>query len=136
MRSIRTQADDLGDIYSVETGLDASDGPGNRDMARQEFKDDADINILMHRFGVVPLQKPVFFGDVDYGIDLQQALAAVKQAREAWQTMPADIKADYPTWQSLLNGLELGQIVLKPESEKPPENVTEPLQTPVPTGAA
>lgn len=133
--AIRTQSDELQDIVSAETTLDASDRPENRDMARQEFKADADINTLLMRFGVMPPQKEVYFGDVDYSIDLQQALSAVKQARDAWRRMPAEVKADFPTWQSLLNGLELGTIQLRPESEKPEETVTEPLQS-APTGGA
>lgn len=126
VRAIRTQADDLFDEYSVATGMDASKG----DTARQEFKADADINVMLGKFGVFAPQKQLFFGDVDYGIDLQQAFAAIADAKQAWQVMPPEIKKEFPTWRDLLNGLESGQIKLN-EGEAP--IVTESLQTP-PTG--
>lgn len=120
--AIRTQQDGLGDIYSVNGGIDASQG----DVARQEFKADADINLMLAKFGVFAPQKQVYFGDVDYGIDLQQALAAIADAKQAWQVMPPEIKKEFPTWKELLNALESGQIKLN-EGEKP--IVTESLQT-------
>lgn len=124
--AIRTQVDGLFDVYSVEFGLDASDGPGNRDMAHQEFKKGADITEIMKSFGVFSPQKQLYFGEVDYSIDLQQALGAIADAKAAWQVMPPDVKKEFRTWQELLNALESGQIKLN-EGDKP--IVTEPLQT-------
>lgn len=124
--AIRTQSDGLGDIVSLETGLDASASPTNRDMARQEFKQEADINVQLAKFGVFAPQRQLYFGDVDYGIELQEALAAIADAKNAWRQMPEEIQKRYRTWQSLLNALETGEIKLN-EGEAP--IVTEPLQT-------
>lgn len=124
--AIRTQSDDLFDIYSVDTAVDASSSPENRDVARQEFKAEADINIMLAKFGVFAPQKQLFFEDVDYGIDLQQALGAIADAKRAWQVMPPEIKLQFPNWRDLLNALESGQIKLN-EGEAP--IVTESLQT-------
>lgn len=126
-KAIRSQSDDLGDVYSVEIVPDFSKAV---DTARQEFKDEADINILLKRFGVFAPQKQLQFGHVDYGLDLQQAFAAIADAKRAWQVMPADVKSEFPTWQSLLNAIESGQIKITPEAEI----VTEVLQS-APTGA-
>lgn len=126
--AIRTQSDELGDIVSLETGLDASASATNRDMARQEFKQEADINVQLAKFGVFAPQRQLYFGDVDYGLELQEALAAIADAKNAWRQMPEEIQKRYRTWQSLLNALETGEIKLN-EGEAP--IVTEPL----PTGA-
>lgn len=123
--AIRTQSDGLGDVYSLETAIDASEGG----VARQEFKDEADINIMLAKFGVFAPQKEVFFGDVDYGIDLQQALFAIADAKRAWQLMPDDVKKEFPTWRDLLNGLESGRLKLNEGDPPAPEMVTTPLQS-------
>lgn len=105
--AIRTQSDYLGDEASLEAGTDSGDAP---DMARQEFKDEADINKLLARYGVQPLTKEPIYGDVDYNLDLQQALAAIDTAGQAWQSLPKNLKEKYPTWQLLLNALHEGRL--------------------------
>lgn len=130
--AIRTQSDELGDIVSLDTGLDASASATNRDMARQEFKQEADINVQLAKFGVFAPQRQLYFGDVDYGLELQEALAAIADAKTAWRQMPDEIQKRYRTWQSLLNALETGEIKL---NEGAAPIVTEPLQTGAPEGA-
>lgn len=90
-------------------------------MARQEFKADQDINAMLKKFGVMIPQLPLQFGDVDFSIDLQTALGAIRQAKQAWQKLPADVKADYPSWQSLLNAMESGQVNLRTGEPKEPD---------------
>lgn len=119
-RAIRTQVDDAFDAYSEQVVVDTS---SLDDLARQEQKDETDINVLMARFGVAAFaQRPELStgADVDYDLDLQQALGAIAQAKDAWFGMPEDIRRKFPSWQSLLSALESGEIVLKPESERPP----------------
>lgn len=123
MKAVRTQYDDKQPDFSDAAALDFT---GEKDYARQEFKDDADVNILLKRFGVgVPL-KQVNYGEQDFNIDLQQALTAVNIAREAYKSLPEGLKAKYPTWQKLLNHIESGnlKIDLTPQEETPrPPNV-------------
>lgn len=123
-KAIRSQADDLQNEYSASTASDPTDWD---DVARQEFKVEADVNEMLKRFGVVSNQRPIESGEIDYTIDLQQAIAAVTEAKAVWQRMPAEIKADFPTWQALLNAANTGDLKLRFE-EKPvlPEVPREP----------
>lgn len=119
---IRTQADGLGDIVSLQTGLDCSTMP---DLARQEFKQEADINILLARFGVnAPSRQPVY-GEADFDLDLQQALTAIQEAKTAWATMPIELRQQYPTWQALLTALDRGDINIKIGDPPPTPPTTE-----------
>lgn len=121
-KAIRSQADDLGDFYSQVAGTDTV---GWVDMARQEFKADADITSMLARFGVMTPQRPLQFGEVDFSIDLQQAISAVTEAKRVWERMPPEIKADFPTWQTLLNAANSGELKLRFE-EEPPDETTPP----------
>lgn len=123
-KAIRSQADDLGDVYS---GIAGTGTVGWEDTARQEFKAEADINEMLSRFNVIPPLRPTQFGETDYTIDLQAALAAIQQAKRAHGRLPAAVKADYPTWQSLLNGIAAGELDLK-EGEEPPPPPPPPVE--------
>lgn len=128
VRAIRTQVDDLFDLYSVSGAIDTT---SLEDTARQEQKAETDINVLMARFGVAAFaQRPALStgADVDYDLDLQTALGSIAQAKDAWFGMPEEIRKAFPTWQSLLVGLDSGAIVLKDESERPVP-VTAPAAT-------
>lgn len=109
--AVRTQGDDRQDEYSLAAGLDLS---GQRDMTRQEYRDEANINILLARFGVgAPFpQKPTVFNVIDYNIDLQTALGAIRDVKAVWQEMPAEVRARYRTWQELLNAVDSGRLKL------------------------
>lgn len=113
-KAIRSQADDLQLTYSQLTAVDTT---GWEDVARQEFKVEADINEMLKRFGVISNQRPIQSGEIDYTIDLQQAIEAVNEAKRVWQRMPPEIKAAFPTWQSLLNAANTGDLKLNFEEE-------------------
>lgn len=117
-RAIRTQADDLGDEYSELTSVDFTD---SRDMARQEFKADADINLLLARYGVGTPQRLPVFGEVDFTLDLQKAFEAIGEAKLMHARLPENLRAKYRDWASLLNALDSGalQLDLTPVGEKP-----------------
>lgn len=52
------------------------------DKTRQEFKDEADVNKLLSRYGVnVPQLRPVY-GEVDTDIDLQGAYLAAQEVAD------------------------------------------------------
>lgn len=122
MRTVRSQADELQDELSERGGLDCST---SRDMARQEKKEEADINFLMARFGVGLPQRTPTFGEVDYEIDLQTALAAVEQAEQVHRNLPRKLKTKYPTWRSMLNAASTGDLITDlqqaTEEAKPPK---------------
>lgn len=115
----RTQVDELQEAYSNEAAIDFT---GTPDKARQEYKDEADINVLLGRFGVHAPQKQMVFGqEVDYNLDLQQALTAIADAKTAHRELPENLRERYPTWQSLLNALETGALTMHNEEPIPTE---------------
>lgn len=121
----RTQVDDLGDEYSLETALSTSELP---DLARQEYKDESDINKLLYRYGVglvAGQRQPQWGQEVDYDLDLQTALTAVADAKRAHAGLPDNLKARYATWRELLNALESGQLEMK--AEEPIPEAPEPI---------
>lgn len=83
------------------------------DMARQEFKAEADINNILKRYGVngsaLPI-RPVVYQEVDYTIDLQQAMGAIETAQDMYRKLPPSLREKYPTWQSILNGIHNGSL--------------------------
>lgn len=114
--AIRTQIDTMQDAWSNETAIHFE---GTVDRARPEFKDDADINVILGRFGAHAPQKQMVFGnEVDYNLDLQQALTAIEDAKTAHRDLPTNLKERYPTWQSLLNALDSGNLTM--HNEEPP----------------
>lgn len=116
----RTQDDGLGDIVSEMT----AHTPQGESLTRQEFRDDADINILLARFGVdQQMRQPTYGQTVDYSIDLQTAMAAVNDARRIAGNVPDELRQKYPTWREVLNGSETGQYQadLKELSDKKAE---------------
>lgn len=103
----RTQVDGKGDLYS---DLTATIIPNDDPQTRQEFKDDADLNILLARFGVdTPMRQGLQYGEVDYQLDLQQALDAIDTAKKANIHAPEELRDKYPDWRSILNGVETGE---------------------------
>lgn len=115
--AIRTQADGAQEEYSEMAVIDCAD---SMDMARQEYKDEADVNVILARFGIHAPQKQTTFGEVDYTIDLQTAFGAIEAAKQAHARLPEDLRKDYPTWQTLLNAIERGEITVKEGQPEPP----------------
>lgn len=127
--ALRTQADNLQDFYSLEAAQLLDEEPHGEDRTRQELKIDTDVNDMLRRFGVnVPQKTPVFGKEVNFDLDLQQALGAIDQAKEAYKTMPNDLQRRYPTWQRFLNAIERGDLTLHqtdPEQQNvPPQQVS------------
>lgn len=106
IRSQETFEDD-GDKFSQENTTDT--GPETK--VRQELKEEADINSILQRAGVNPLQtRQPFYGEVDYTIDLQGAYRAVQAAADAYSRLPEHIKEQYPDWESVVQAVEAGKI--------------------------
>lgn len=132
---IRTQQDGQGDRVSEETGT-IFDPDDNR--ARQEFRDDADINKLLARHGVTAVlnQREGVYGEVNYDLDLQGAYTAQREASDAYGALPAEVREKYPTWEDVLAAANRGEVVMKDgkaalaETEEKPENVEPPSDNP------
>lgn len=75
---------------------------GQESMTRQSEKDEADINVVMERFmrtGQLPLTKNPVFQQAQFGNasapQYDQALMIVKQAKEAFSQLPADLRHEF-----------------------------------------
>lgn len=96
---------------SIACATDFSeDTPRNRSVTKQEFADEANINKLFERYGVMHQQRTTFFGEMDYNIDLQQAIDATDQSKKAYSRMTPEIKQLYPTWKKFVNAMATGDL--------------------------
>lgn len=105
--AIRTQADGLEDEYSLSTGTDCSDLP---DLARQEFKDESDVNKVLARYGVAGINQQLEYSIVDYDMDLQQSISAIREAERAILKLPPELQAKFNTWERLMGGAYSGDL--------------------------
>lgn len=134
--------DGRGDERSLETAQ-WPDGADGRTV--QSGKDDADINVIVRRFGIganapAPLRLPEF-GDFTGIEDYQSALNQVIAGREAFDALPATVRARFGNdpgalWQFLHTpgnedeARELG--LLEPESPAPAPMRVEVVNPPTP----
>lgn len=62
----------------------------------QSQKDDADINVLLKRFGITGVLpqnvRPPVYADFDAIIDYKSAMDAISAARDSFMAMPADVR--------------------------------------------
>ncbi len=135
---IRNQADVVNQKqYSDAAGLDCSDLP---DLARQEFKREADVNYLMSRYGVdvaIP-QRQVSFGEADFDLDLHGAYIAVEAADQAWFHLPPALKQKYGNRKTMLDAMNSGELAkdlaaqkdLNSRESSPPAEPAPPEATP------
>lgn len=121
---------DQADIGVEDQLLDASDSPDNPDRARQEYKQDADINYMLSRFGITQPRGTPTYGEWDDNIDLQQALDAVAEARAGYRNLPEELRNKFGSMEDLLRAVENGSLVLKDEeAPKPVPSLEERMQT-------
>ena len=83
------------DAATLEAGLNCQD----ESRAKQEFKEETDINTIVERFGITGnlpdnLRVPTY-GDFDSIHDFQSAMNVVTEAREAFMELPAHIRTRF-----------------------------------------
>lgn len=126
--AIRSQADNLQDEMSQLTGLDCTE---DRDLARQEFAQEADVNYLLKQYGVnAPMKQPIYGQEVNYDLELAHAYEAIDDARRFFDAAPDELKTQFPTWQSMVNGMANGtytQALLDLEKKQKAEKETPPV---------
>lgn len=77
-RPFATPSDGLGDQRSAEAAISF---PVDEDLTRQDEKDNADINVIVKRFGVQAFQP--HYGEHDFTLDLLEAHRAIAEV-ESW----------------------------------------------------
>lgn len=125
---------DQADIGVENETIDCSDGadiPGkdepNKDLARQEFKQEADINYMLSRFGITQPREAPAYGEWDDSISLQSALQAVAEAREGFNTLPEDMRRKFNNMEELLTAVQAGKLVIEDGEAPAPVPTTEEL---------
>lgn len=121
-------------------GLDCS---VDEDMAKQEFKEECDINEVLRKFNVTGqlpsnVRMPTY-GDFTGVTNFQDALAAIEQAREAFMEMPANVRRRFENdpgqfvdfFSDPANLAEARELGLVP----PGEVAAAPLSTSTPVGS-
>lgn len=81
-------------------------------VTRQEFKAECDTATLLQRFGAgqaFPV-RPAFFGEVDYDLNLQDAIHAMRAAQAAFERLPADLQRRYQGWGALADAIARGEV--------------------------
>jgi phage internal scaffolding protein len=83
------------DAASDESGLACADPT----LAQQQFRDEADINTILERFGrtgevIVPVRAPEF-GDYSEVTDYHTAMNMIIQAQDAFDALPARIRKEF-----------------------------------------
>lgn len=124
---MRPPTKDQADIGVDNPTIDASDGADipdsdepNKDYARQEYKNESDINYMLSKFGVTQPRGTPTYGEVDESIDLQTAITAVREAREGYAKLPDDLRAKFTSMEGLLTAVENGSLVIKNEEAPAP----------------
>lgn len=80
------------DKASDEAGLACED----KSLAQQHERDETDINVIVKRFGVtgqLPQRTlPPLFGDFTDVVDFRQAQDKIREAQEAFDSLPAEVR--------------------------------------------
>lgn len=127
------------DKESLETGLECKDAS----LARESFAVECDINEIVRRFGLTG-QLPTgvvvpTYVDFDGVVDFHSAMNLVAQANEAFDALPAEVRARFVNDPGKLvefvsqeenraEAEKLGLVVAKPKEEKPPAAAAESKQ--------
>lgn len=81
--------------------------PPSEDKARQEFKEEADLEFQIRRFGAgLPFQS----GSVDYTLDLTKAYEMVERAQQAWAELPAAVQTRFANWSEVERAAASGDL--------------------------
>lgn len=102
--------------------------PESEDRARQEFKDESDVNVILRRFGAGGFEpRPVVYGVQDFDDDLQGVYIAAAEAQAGWNRLPEHLRKRYPGWPELLAAVDAGEASLV----DPDGVVSAPVREPV-----
>jgi len=100
----------------------------DEDMTRQEFRDEADVNKLMMRHGLVP--RPVQYGEWDFDQDLTSSVQTRQAVSEAYAVLPQEVRAKFPDMGSVWAAIASGALKIGPEGVEVPSTPSEPQQAP------
>lgn len=117
-------------------------------LAQQNFKDDADINVLLERFkvtGIMPEGVSIpTYGDFSNVVDFRSAQDAVLKAKNAFMDVPAEVRKRFDNdpqkflefCSDRANLPELRKLGLAPPEEVREVPTVRVLQDPAPGGVS
>lgn len=74
----------------------------SQDTARQEFKQECDVDYQLRRVGAgMAFLRPAQSGVQDFDVTMQEAIQSVRDARRAWDRLPDGIRSRYRTWEDV-----------------------------------
>ena len=125
--------DDLSKIAakSVDTGICFDD---SEDMARQEFKDECDVNHILRQHGF--MGRPVSYGEYDFDADLTQQMQSRSVFQSWYDSAPVDVREAYPTLGSFLAAFGSGAFKTGLEVPEVPSGTSSPSPSQPEAGAA
>lgn len=106
-RSVRSQADNLGDSMSTATGIDFS---GEESLTRTEFAEEASMDYILKNFGVGTTLRPIKYGEeVDFQLGLGDAIELLNRVEPIKDAVPPELRAKYPNWRVLVQAVNSGE---------------------------
>lgn len=126
--ALRNQYDDARDRYEREQTDTYNDEPS---LTNQQFTEEANLNVIVARFGVkdgaIPpaVLNPAYFGDFCDAPDFRQALDNVREAQLRFDALPASVRSRFHN-----NPVELWEFVHDDTNE--PEAIKLGLLKPLP----
>lgn len=126
----RFQTDDH-DAITAATSVLCSD---EEDMTRQEFKDDADVNVLISRHG--GMVRPVVYGEHNFDEDLTGQMQSRSIFQFWYDSAPAEVREQYPDLGSFLAAFAAGAFKTGMEPSEVPSEAPSPSANPPEAGAA
>lgn len=134
---LRHQLSTDADAVSLATGVST---PMSSDRTQQHFKDECDINVIVERFGITGqlpenARMPVY-GDFTGVVDFHTAVNAVRSAQDAFDVMPAKVRARFENNPQLFvefcsDPANLAEARLLGLAPSPPAPALPPIDRPV-----
>lgn len=100
-------------LYDQATGAPGvpADVNPDEDRTRQEFKADADVNVIVRRFGPNAFAGGEY-GSQDFDLDLLQVQEATRTALKGFSRLPEAVQARYRDVESYLAAFATGDLAL------------------------
>lgn len=119
--AIRTQVDGEQELHSLESGITCT---AAEDMTRQEKEPETRTDVILGRFtpGGFSGAKPPVYQEVDFNLDLQQALTRKRVADRAFNRLPQTVRDKYRDWEHVAAAINAGTFDKK-DLEPPAKDV-------------
>lgn len=84
--------------------------PPEEDTVRAEFAADLETRRIVERFGAGVSFGPVRSGVTDYTVTFQEAIHAVRDAQDAFDRLPEEVRSKYGGWRGVAGAIERGEL--------------------------